>query len=160
MRTLLWLMFSAVIGVAVSTVTGCDLPLPKKKPKSAETTPTIDDRNTNYRSGDSTLRNSLRAGQRAGLMVEMDQIGKMISQTVILDDRMPSAAEITKDVQQQSGKLAGLIADGTIILTDTTDKRGLWAYEVDSDKAGGLVLVGGTVSRATADDVKALIARK
>ena len=56
--------------------------------------------------------------------------------------------------------LLKLIDDGVIILTGTTDRQGLWAYEIDADKVGGIILVSGRARRATADDVKKYLEKK
>ncbi len=139
----------ALLAVAV----GCGPKAPK------DTAPSVDERNTNYRPGGGALINSLRAGKRAALMTEMNDLGLAINQVVILDDKMPSKAEIEEMLRKDYPKYAALVKDGTIVLTDTKDKRGLWAYEVDSDKAGGIALVGGSTSRITADEIKALLAK-
>ena len=64
------------------------------------------------------------------------------------------------DIGKSSAKLGAILGDGTVILTNTTDKGGLWAYEVDSDKAGGIALVGGIASRKTAEEITALLGKK
>lgn len=120
----------------------------------------VDNRNTNFRPGSPVLGNVYRAGKRLGLLAEMGDIGKQISITVQIDDRMPTAAEITADIRTSSAKLGAILADGTVILTNTTDKGGLWAYEIDSDKAGGIALVGGIASRKTAEEISALLGKK
>ena len=120
----------------------------------------VDNRNTNSRPGQTVFGGSYRAGKRLGLQAEMGDIGKQISITVQIDDRMPTAAEITADIRTSSAKLGAILGDGTVILTNTTDKGGLWAYEVDSDKAGGIALVGGIASRKTAEEITALLGKK
>ncbi len=120
----------------------------------------VDNRNTNFKPGAPVLGNVYRAGKRLGLLAEMGDIGKQISITVQIDDRMPTAAEITADIRTSSAKLGAILGDGTVILTNTTDKGGLWAYEVDSDKAGGIALVGGIASRRTAEEITALLGKK
>ena len=117
----------------------------------------MDNRNTNFRPGGTVLGNTYRAGKRAGLMAEMDQIGGLLNPTVIVDDRMPTADEIKEELRKSSGKLAKLVEDGTVILTDTKDKQGLWAYEIDSDKAGGIALIAGRASRKSAEEITALL---
>ena len=141
--------FMAVDGGRVVTGGGQPAPQPHA--------PVGINKNTNFRPGGASLGNMYRAGKRAGLMGEMQQIGQLVSVTVQVDDRMPSAAEIKSDLQQGSAKLAALVADGTVILTDTKDKRGMWAYEIDSEKAGGIALVSGTPGRYSAEQITAML---
>ena len=140
--------FMVVDGGRVASGGGQPNPQPKQP---------VDNRNTNSRPGQTVPGGAYRAGKRAGLMGEMQQIGQDISVTVQLDDRMPNAAEIKASLQTSSAKLAALVADGTVILTDTADKRGLWAYEIDSDRAGGIALVGGTPNRYSAEQITAML---
>ena len=117
-------------------------------------------KNTNFRPGGASLGNMYRAGKRGGLMGEMADIGKQITITVQLDDRMPTAAEIKQDLQRSAAKYAKLIDDGIVILTDTKDKRGMWAYEIDSEKVGGIALVSGTPGRYSAEQITAMLPKK
>jgi hypothetical protein len=89
----------------------------------------------------------------------MKQLGLSITQAADDFNKMPTAAEI-KQMVQQDKTMSGMIADGSVILTNTTNRGGLWAYEVDADKKGGIVLVAGTASRASADEVKQYLANK
>lgn len=149
--------FMAVDGGRVVTGGGGQ---PAAQPQPQPPAPRGINENTNFRPGGTALGNVYRAGKRAGLMGEMQQIGQLVSVTVQVDDRMPSAAEIKADLQRSSGKLAALVADGTVILTDTKDKRGMWAYEIDSEKVGGIALVGGTPGRYTAQQITAMLQQK
>lgn len=154
------LRFGLLTAGVIALLAGCGNPLGKLKTTTpTETTQKIDDRNTN-KPAESTLGQVYRAGKRAGLLQEMQAIGDTVNATVILENRMPSAAEIKADLQRTAAKYATLIEDGTIVLTDTRNQTGLWAYEVDADKAGGIVIVGGKASRMTADEVKTLLAAK
>jgi len=143
-------------GGRMTTGGGGGPPAPQPPPQA----PRGINENTNFRPGGTALGNVYRAGKRAGLMGEMQQIGQLVSVTVQVDDRMPSAAEIKTDLQRGSAKLAALVADGTVILTGTKDKRGMWAYEIDSDKAGGIALVSGTPGRYTAQQITAMLQKK
>lgn len=115
--------------------------------------------NTNYQPGFGAAQAVRKAGLRTISLNEMKGLGLTVTQ--LADDlaKMPTAAEIKQGVQQDK-TLSGMIADGSIILTNTTNRGGLWAYEVDADKKGGIVLVAGTASRASADDVKQYLANK
>ncbi len=153
-----------VLGTAL-VAGGCkkkEKPVAKKEePAPAEPAP-IDDRNTAPVAGSSTLGGAYRAGKRALAQSDMDQLGKLIFATVLENDRMPSATDIKNSLKRDAPNLLAKIEEGVIVLTDTKNKDGLWAYEVDADRAGGIVLTGPTPNarRATADEVKQLLGNK
>lgn len=89
----------------------------------------------------------------------MKQLGLFIEQTFIEGGKMPSKDAILTTIQRDAPKIKKSIEDGDIILTGTTNHGGLWAYEVEGDTKGGIVLVAGTASRATADEVKKLLGK-
>jgi hypothetical protein len=133
----------------------------KTEPAPAEAAPPpVNPGNTNYQGGAGAVQNVRQAARRAAKQNDLHQLGLLISQTTTLDNRMPSAAEIKQSLQRDAPNILKEINEGIIILTDTKNMRGLWAYEVDADRAGGLVLVGGTASRASADEVKQYLANK
>ena len=146
--------------VALTAGVGCDLL--KTKPKSTEPTEKIDDRNTNFRPGDSAPRNALRAGQRVPQLNDFANMKLFIFAYELEHNKMPTIDEIKADLKNypDARDVLKKIEDGVIILTGTKDKDGLWAYEVDADKAGGIVCVGNSVSRATADEVKKYLEKK
>jgi hypothetical protein len=73
---------------------------------------------------------------------------------------MPTADQIKGFLQKDAPKILAAITEGSIILTGTTNHGGMWAYEIDADTRGGVVLVGGRAARATADEVKQYLAQK
>jgi hypothetical protein len=121
---------------------------------AAEAAPPVDDRNTSFRRDGSTVGNAYRAGKRAVALNDMSQLGQLIEIMYGDTNKMPDAAAIKTAMQKDAPNLYKQIDEGSIILTGTKDHAGMWAYEVDADKAGGIVLVAGTASRASADDVK------
>lgn len=144
---------------------GCNfiVNMPKRPTEPTEETKTTgDDRNTNYRPGQSGLRNGKRAGERMAQLTQFDQLGTIIYALELQDNRMPNADAIKADLKDNpdARDLLKLIDDGVIILTGTTDRQGLWAYEIDADQIGGIILVSGRASRATADDVKQWLGKK
>jgi hypothetical protein len=139
--------------------------VPKRPTEPTESTPTtapVDDRNTNYRNDQSALRNTKRAADRAAMMNDISQLGTLITAMDLLNNKMPTKAEIMADLEAnvQARDILKKIKEGTIILTGSTNRDGLWAYEVDADKAGGIVYYGGRAERATAEDVKKYLAIK
>jgi hypothetical protein len=147
---------------------GCDRPVaPAKKdaPKPADSPAPasgggggVNPANTNYQSGGGAVQNIRQAARRTVALADMDQLGKFITQQETELGKMPSIADIKTYIKRDAPKILAAIDEGTIILTGSTNRSGLWAYEVDADKAGGIVLVAGTARRATADEAKQLLA--
>ena len=140
--------------VALLAVVGCGPKAPK------ETAPTVDERNTNYKPGAGVLGNVARAGKRTGVMSDYEQLKTIIFAMELENNRMPSKEDIRTELTRNGKNLLKLIDEGAILLPATIQKDGLWFYEVDADKAGGIVVVAGNVSRATADDAKKLIGQQ
>ena len=132
----------------------------KEEPAPAAPAPAVDPRNTNYVQGGGAIQNVRQAARRTVQLNDMHQLGLLISTTVQLDDRMPSASEIKQSLRRDAPTILAAIDEGVIILTDTKNKGGLWAYEVDAEKVGGIVLVAGTASRASAQEVQQYLANK
>lgn len=122
------------------------------------TQPVVDSRNTNYRPGDGVIVNTARAGKRVAALNDFDQVRFFIFEHELNHNRMPTKEEIRTDLAG-APNLLKLIDEGAILFPAVLTKQGLWAYEVDSDKAGGIVITAGNVSRATKDEVKALLAQ-
>ena len=129
-----------------------------KAPTSTE--PPVDNRNTNYQAGAGTAINTIKAGKRLAAMNDFDQLKFFIFNYELDNNRMPTKEELRTSLKTDAANLLKLIDDGAIILPSTLQKSGLWAYEVDADKAGGIVVVANAVSRKTADEVKTLLAQK
>ncbi len=71
---------------------------------------------------------------------------------------MPNISEI-KTMISTAANLKELIDTGSVILTGTTDRAGLWAYEIEADVKGGLGLVAGVPNRYSADEIKQYLGR-
>jgi hypothetical protein len=138
---------------------------PTKAEEPAASTPApapapekIDPRNTNQ--GGGALGGSYRAGKRTNILNDMSQLGIFMEQVYLQDNKMPDIAR-TKAELTTARNILKEIDEGYIILTGTKNHDGLWAYEVDADKAGGVVLIAGRAQRMpVADDVKQLLAQK
>ena len=142
------------ICVAAALTCGCK----QKNSVPIATQPVVDSRNTNYRPGDGVVINTVRAGKRTSTENDFNQLKVFIFAFELDHNRMPTKEEIRTDLAGAQNLLQ-LIDDGAILLPAKLTKQGLWAYEVDSDKAGGIVITAGNVSRATKDEVKALLAQ-
>ena len=147
-------LFTAVMILVVALALGCP-----KAPKPTSTEPTVDNRNTNYRPGDGALINSARAGKRVAAMNDFDQLKFFIFEYELNNNRMPSKEELRTELKS-AANLLKLIDEGAIVLPTTMQRQGLWAYEVDADKAGGIVIESGNVGRKSADEVKKLLGQK
>jgi hypothetical protein len=156
-------LVTGVVLLVVVTV-ACGIKLPSKPTEATTTEPTtpIDDRNTNFRPGASVLKNTVQAGKRVAQLHDFDQMKFFIFAYELENNRMPTIEEIKADLKNypDARDILKKIDEGVIILTGTKDKNGLWAYEVDADKAGGIICLGNSVSRASADDVKKYLGKK
>jgi hypothetical protein len=149
MRTL----FIAV-ALASALSTGC-----RKKPSAASAsaaTTLAPSNNTNYVAGGGAVQNVRQAARRTVALNEMSQLGQLIELQYNETGKMPNVQQI-KDNLAQAQSILAQINDGNIILTGTTDHAGLWAYEVDANTKGGIVLQAGSARRATKDEVKQLL---
>jgi hypothetical protein len=159
--TVLWL------GLAV----GCDKKTAKPIDTTPATTPTAtmeppspapaapSSGNTNYQAGAGAVQNIRQAARRTVAINDMQQLGTFIQQMTAETGKMPSPAEIKEYIRRDAPKIVAAIDDGTILLTGTKNMSGLWAYEVDADKSGGIALVAGTASRLDAAQVKQLLSQ-
>ncbi len=141
--------------VLVALSLGCS-----KAPKSTSTEPPVDNRNTNYQPGAGTAINTIKAGKRLAAMSDFDQLKILIFAYDLENNRMPTKEELRTSLKSDAANLLKLIDEGAILVPSTLKKDGLWAYEIDADKAGGIVVFANTVSRKTADEVKSLLAQK
>jgi len=115
--------------------------------------------NTNYQAGAGAVQNIRNAARRTVTLNDMSQLGTLIEAEYTQNGRMPTAADIKAFLQKDAPGIAAAVADGSIVLTGTTSHEGLWAYEVDADTKGGVVLLSGRATRATADEVKQYLGR-
>lgn len=100
-----------------------------------------------------------KAARRAQSLNELKQLGTMIEFMYNENGRMPTKDQVLDALKQDRsmGKILEGINEGAYILTGTHDHAGLWAYEVDAEKVGGVALIGGVAQRANAEDVLRLI---
>lgn len=145
-----------------ATLAGCG----KKAAKTTEpaTPPAVavapvDERNTNFRPGGGAVQNVRQAARRTNALVEMKTLGDLITLTYTENGRMPTREQITASLKQDAPAVAKGVEEGVYILTGATDHGGLWAYEVDADRAGGIALVAGVPTRATAEEVQQHLAK-
>ncbi len=124
----------------------------------AEPAPSGGGGNTNYVAGGGAVQNSRQAAKRADLTNDLANLGTFMTDQEITLGKMPSAAEVTAALKADPNfrKVSELVAAGTIMLTGTTSRSGLWAYEIEADSKGGLGLVAGRANRYTADEIKNL----
>jgi hypothetical protein len=152
------ILFVIVVGVLLGAA-GCK----KTKPTTAPTEetpsqPTGVRGNTSFVPGGGAVQNVRQAGRRTITLNDMHQIGLAISQWEIENNRMPNTNEI-KSLLASYPNLKKLVDDGDVILTGTTKREGLWAYEVEADVKGGVAIVSGTAARYSADDIKQYLGR-
>jgi hypothetical protein len=151
------ILFVVVVGVFLGAA-GCK----KTKPTSQQTeqpatTSPAGGGNTNYVPG-AGLQNIRKAVDRDKLMNDMRQMGMEITAWELDNNRMPNRNEAYALISKYPN-YKKLLDDGTVILTGTTDRSGLWAYEVEADTKGGIGLVAGVANRYSADDIKQYLGR-
>ncbi|QEL17021.1 hypothetical protein [Limnoglobus roseus] len=150
---------------ATIALSGCkkkNAPMAVTKPSDPEPAPApIDDRNSAPIAGGGAIQNVRQAAKRTVALSDMHQLGIMILQYDLDNNKLPTVSEIKAMLTGDGASIRKQIDEGTIILTGTKDKAGLWAYEVDADRAGGIVLTGPSANarRASADEVKALLGK-
>jgi hypothetical protein len=146
-----------ILVIAVSLIgVGCKKKASSASVASADTGTSGDGRNTNYVAGGGAIQNVRQAARRVVALADMQQLGQFIELAYNENGKMPTTQQI-KDSLSQAQNILSLINDGTIILTGTTEHGGLWAYEVEANVRGGIILKGGTPTRAQADEVKQLL---
>lgn len=154
-----------VLGTAL-VAGGCkkkEKPVAKKEeqaPAAPEPAPAVDPRNSNYIQGGGAVQNVRQAAKRVVNQHDMAQLGIIILDFELTNGKLPTVSEIKAALTGDGANIRKQIDEGVIILTGTRNKSGLWAYEVDADKAGGIVLTGPSANarRANADEVKQLLA--
>lgn len=122
----------------------------------------VDERNSAPIAGGGAIQNTKQAVKRYVNQQEMAQLGIIILDFELTNGKLPTVNEIKAALTGDGSAIRKKIDEGVIILTGTTNKSGLWAYEVDADKAGGIVLTGPSANarRENADEVKLLLANK
>jgi hypothetical protein len=63
-----------------------------------------------------------------------------IAMTADTDQRVPNAEQIMQEIRQD-GKLVALIKDEVIILTNNTNRDGIWAYTKWPQRAGNHYII-------------------
>jgi hypothetical protein len=74
-------------------------------------------------------------------LVQLDQLRTFIETTSVGSSQIPSAEQITTELQRDARQLHKLVQDGAIVLTGTRSHEGIWAYTADRQDAAGQHLV-------------------
>jgi hypothetical protein len=151
------ILLVVVVGVLLGSA-GCKKPASSTVASKTESTPAPAGNrgNTNYVPGGGAVQNTRQAARRVVALNDMSQIALTIASWELDNNRMPNKNEIYAALSGYPN-LKKLIDDGDVILTGTTKREGLWAYEVEADTKGGIGLVSGTASRYSADDIKQML---
>lgn len=158
--------FFIVFLIAAAMAGGCKkktavAPVAKKEDPVPAAPEPVDPRNTNFVQGGGAVQNVRQAARRAVTLNDMQQLGTLIFSFELENNKLPTASEIKGMLKTDGKSILAAIDEGTIILTGTTNKAGLWAYEIDADKAGGVIVTGPTPAarRASAEEVKQLLGK-
>lgn len=111
---------------------------------------------TQYQPGAGALQNVRNAAKRTELLAMMSGLAIHIVALDTQNGKMPTRQELYDAIKNEVSerKLVEQINDGTIILTGSTDRSGLWAYEKGADVSGGVALIAGRADRYSAEDIK------
>ena len=117
--------------------------------------------NTNYESGAGAAQNVRNAAMRTVRLADLHTLAQLIEVEYAPTGKMPDIETMKKSLRQDAAAapVAAAVDAGSLILC-WKDHAGLWAYEIDADTKGGLVLVAGVPNRADAAEVQALLAKK
>src|SRR5262245_77317 len=119
------ILFIVFVGVLLGTA-GCKKktnPTSQPTEQPASTSP-AGGGNTNYVPG-AGLQNVRQAVNRDKLMNDMKQMGLEITSWELDNSRMPNRSEAYSIISKYTN-LKKLLDDGTVILTGTRDRSGLW----------------------------------
>jgi hypothetical protein len=83
--------------------------------------------NLSVQGGEGATQATRKASARTTNFNNLSQLQKMIVAAEIENGRMPSAQDI-REALRQAGQILAAVDDGIIILTDSTDRGGIWAY--------------------------------
>jgi hypothetical protein len=148
-----------VLCLALISLVGCKKKTTPTSVQQSTATEVSGPQNTNYEAGAGVAQNVRNAAKRIVTQTEMGQLGVFIEDSYSTLGKMPGVNAIMASLQKESPNTHKMIQEGAIILCWTAQHEGLWAYEVDADKKGGIVLVTGAARRADADEVKRLLGK-
>jgi hypothetical protein len=85
-------------------------------------------------------------------MAQMHDLQLFIDNASLADGQMPSAEVIKAALQKESRKTYELVNNGSIVLTGTRSRQGIWAYTFEPQTTGGehLVLSSSGIERMPA----------
>jgi hypothetical protein len=158
MRAMLMLAAGlALVGGGCKKVKPKPVETPATTPAPPPTPPTTPAAaGTQYEPGAGAIQNARKAAERTQLLAMMSGLALHIVALDTQNGRMPTRQELydsIKDVVTER-PLVEKINDGTIILTGSTDRSGLWAYEKGAEVSGGVALIAGSAQRYAAEDIQ------
>ncbi len=107
------------------------------------------------------VQNVRGAVNRTVTQAELKSLHLYIDTASGASGEMPTIQQITTDVSSPTGdrKLAAALQDGSIVLTGTRTREGIWAYEKNALTAGGMVVKSDGIERMTAEQLKKALTR-
>jgi hypothetical protein len=96
-----------------------------------------------------------KAVERTVTLNELNNLRLFIDTASGASGRMPTPDEIKAAAQKEDRKLHEFLADGTIVLTGTTSREGVWAYVAEAMKTNGYVVTATGIERMDAAQLKA-----
>jgi len=92
-------------------------------------------------------------------MADMKEVWIYIENRSGASGKMPSPAEVYAALVKTGSPAAELVKSGAIILTGTTDRESVWAYETQARLQGGLVASQNGVETLTAAELQARLGK-
>jgi len=97
------------------------------------------------------------AVERTVTLNELNNL-RLFIDTASHSGKMPTKAEITAMAEKEDKKLAAFLADGSIVLTGTTKREGVWAYVKEAATTSGYVVTSTGIERKTSAELQQLLA--
>ncbi len=96
----------------------------------------------------------LGAAARLVALADMRDLQIFIHDASLVTGKMPSGAAIFAALVEARSPAAPLVKDGAIILTGTTERESVWAFEARAYLNGGMVVTQNGVEKLTAAELK------
>jgi hypothetical protein len=97
------------------------------------------------------------AVERTVTLNELNNL-RLFIDTASHSGKMPTKAEVMAAAEREDKKLAAFLADGTIVMTGTKSREGVWAYVKDAEVSSGYVVTSTGIERKTAAELRQMLA--
>lgn len=98
------------------------------------------------------------AVDRTVTLNELNNLRLFIDTASNSSGKMPTKAEVLAVAAKEDKKLHGFLSDGTIVMTGTKSRDGVWAYVAEAIKTNGYVVTSSGIERKTSAELKQMLA--